>query len=138
MLLRAMGVKEPGQAGASGFSDGASIPAWGRAYAAEAAERGLVSGYEDGSFRPNQRVTRAELAVLLSRAAGLEGGKAAASGFSDAALIPAWARAAAASANASGLLQGRDGGRFAPAAQTTRAEAAVVLLRLLQLQQQRR
>ncbi|WP_048749706.1 S-layer homology domain-containing protein, partial [Paenibacillus sp. P22] len=92
MLLRAMGVKEPGPAGASGFSDGASIPAWGRAFAAEAAKRGLVSGYEDGSFRPEQRVTRAELAVLLSRAAGLESGKAAASGFSDAALLasPIW------------------------------------------------
>ncbi|MGU3471658.1 choice-of-anchor I family protein [Paenibacillus sp. D51F] len=138
MLLRAMGVKEPGETAASRFSDGASIPAWGRAFAAEAAERGLVSGYEDGSFRPDQRVTRAELAVLLSRAAGLEAAKNASSGFSDAALIPAWARTAAASAQAAGLLQGREGGRFAPAAQTTRAEAAVVLLRLLQLPSQGR
>lgn len=49
------------------FKDAGSIPAGAVGYVALAVEKGLVSGYENNTFRPNQPVTRAELAALLDR-----------------------------------------------------------------------
>ena len=50
------------------FSDASSISASAQKYVAVAVERGLVSGYDDGTFRGQQSVTRAEAAALLWRA----------------------------------------------------------------------
>ncbi|WP_243735016.1 S-layer homology domain-containing protein [Paenibacillus turpanensis] len=49
------------------FKDAKEIPAASVGYVAVAIEKGLVNGYENNTFRPNQPVTRAELAVLLNR-----------------------------------------------------------------------
>lgn len=48
------------------FGDNANIPAWAKESVARMKARGLISGYEDGSFRPERSLTRAELAKLLS------------------------------------------------------------------------
>ncbi|MCL6635148.1 MAG: S-layer homology domain-containing protein, partial [Peptococcaceae bacterium] len=53
-------------------------------------------------------------------------------GFTDAAEISPWARAAVALAVREGLMRGRESNRFAPQDRSTRAEAAVVLCRLLE------
>ena len=50
------------------FSDAYSISADARPYVAVAVERGLISGYEDDTFRGQQGITRAEAATLLWRA----------------------------------------------------------------------
>ena len=50
------------------FSDAYSISAAARPYTATAVQRGLVSGYEDDTFRGQQGITRAEAAALLWRA----------------------------------------------------------------------
>lgn len=50
------------------FSDWNSISDGARKYVAVAVERGLVSGYEDGTFRGQDGVTRAEASALLWRA----------------------------------------------------------------------
>ncbi len=49
------------------FQDEAQIPAWAKEAVEEAAEKGLMVGDPDGKFRPNDPITRAELAVILSR-----------------------------------------------------------------------
>jgi hypothetical protein len=49
------------------FKDAKNIPAGSVGYVALAVELGLVKGYDNGTFRPNQPVTRAELAALLDR-----------------------------------------------------------------------
>lgn len=49
------------------FKDAGKIPAGSVGYVAVALEKGLINGYEDKTFRPNQPVTRAELAALLDR-----------------------------------------------------------------------
>lgn len=49
------------------FKDAREIPAGSVGYVAVAIEKGLVKGYENNTFRPNQPVTRAELAALLDR-----------------------------------------------------------------------
>ncbi|NRF96028.1 S-layer homology domain-containing protein [Paenibacillus frigoriresistens] len=52
------------------FADAQKIPAGSVGFVAEAVEKGLVNGFEDNTFRPNQSVTRAEIAALLDRAGG--------------------------------------------------------------------
>lgn len=49
------------------FKDQNEIPAWAEKAVKEAAEKGLMLGDEKGNFNPNDPVTRAELAVVLSR-----------------------------------------------------------------------
>jgi len=49
------------------FKDADKIPAGAVGYIAVALEKGLITGYEDNTFRPNRPVTRAELAALLDR-----------------------------------------------------------------------
>jgi len=57
----------------------ADVPknAWCYAYVSELTERGVVSGYPDGNFYPDQVLTREEFAKLLAVAAGLQGHDAA-------------------------------------------------------------
>jgi hypothetical protein len=49
------------------FKDADKIPAGSRGYVAVAIEKGLIDGFEDNTFRPNEPVTRAQLAALLDR-----------------------------------------------------------------------
>ena len=99
-----------------------------------AVDEGILSGMPDGSFSPNESVTRAQIAVMLTRFAEhtakgelMLGAPAA---FSDAAKIPKWAKSAAETAGRLGLIGGDDAGRFSADAVCTRAMAAAVLRRL--------
>ena len=49
------------------FRDAASVPQWAEKAVLEAVEQGLMLGDAEGTFRPNEPVTRAELAVVLQR-----------------------------------------------------------------------
>ena len=49
--------------GKSPFSD--SVPAWAEPYVAAVAKDGIMNGYDDGTFRPQNNITRAETAVML-------------------------------------------------------------------------
>ncbi len=49
------------------FTDGTDIPDWARNAVAFSVERGLIRGYDDNTFRGEQPMTRAEVAVLLYR-----------------------------------------------------------------------
>ncbi|WP_127583704.1 S-layer homology domain-containing protein [Paenibacillus koleovorans] len=103
-------------------------------------EYSLISGYEDGTFRPNQTITRAEAAVIVSRAMKLpkltNGWTdaqtiAALAPFVDGVEIPAWAKSEMAAAAKVGILQG-DSGYIRPLDDVTRAQTAAMLRRLLQ------
>jgi len=113
-----------------GFAD-LSSGHWARAYLLLAREAGLIEGYTDGSVKPDQPITRAEMAVILSRAAELNGLPAKGPAYPDAAEIPPWAGDAVARATAAGLIQGFEDGSFRPFKVTTRAEAVSMLERLL-------
>ncbi|RIX52785.1 DUF4073 domain-containing protein [Paenibacillus nanensis] len=130
MLMRAL---KADSLSAPHFADAESIEAWAASSIAAAAERGIVVGFSDGTFRPNAVITRAEMVTLLARAAGLETSGDAKPTFADAADIPTWARAAVAAAEGISLVQGRDGNRFEPFAAATRAEAVFLLMRMLDL-----
>ncbi len=49
------------------YKDQASIPEWAKDAVEKATEKGWMKGDPDGNFRPNAPITRAEMAVILSR-----------------------------------------------------------------------
>lgn len=53
-----------------GFSDSRDLSDWSRGLVGAAADSGVISGYGDGSFRPQNNITRGEVAAMLSRAVG--------------------------------------------------------------------
>ena len=53
-----------------GFSDSRSLSEWSRGLVGAAAENGIISGYDDGSFQPFRDITRGEVAAMLVRAIG--------------------------------------------------------------------
>ncbi|QHW33714.1 hypothetical protein GZH47_24895 [Paenibacillus rhizovicinus] len=137
ILLRALGL----QSSASGqaYRDVNSSD-WFAGDVAAAAMFGLVSGYEDGNFRPANTVTRQEAMVMIARAMKLAGMETSISDIQAASLLAAyrdfasigtWAAPSAAILIQNGLVQGGDG-QLRPTGQITRAETAVIVVRLLQ------
>lgn len=107
--------------------------AWYAPGVAWAAEAGLVKGYDDGRFGPEDPITREQLATLLFRYAQHIGrntaGRDSLTGFSDGDTVSAWAQDAMAWTVDSGVLTGLPGDVLAPAVTTTRAQAAAMLQR---------
>jgi hypothetical protein len=71
LLVKALGLQSEAEAKMNvklSFTDANKIPAGAVGYVEIAIEKGLVNGFEDNTFRPNQEVTRAEIAALLDRA----------------------------------------------------------------------
>ncbi|GAB2670542.1 S-layer homology domain-containing protein [Paenibacillus thermoaerophilus] len=137
LLNRSLGLSA-GAASAS-FTD-VRAGEWHAGEIASAAGAGLIDGYEDGSFQPDRQVTRAEAAAMSVRALRFAGVPLDAPAGADAAetLKPyrdandvPWARDELAAAVRSGLLQGQSADTLAPNAPITRAEAAVLVERLL-------
>ncbi|MEK8131348.1 N-acetylmuramoyl-L-alanine amidase [Paenibacillus filicis] len=95
-----------------------------------AVKAGLLEGYPDGTLRPNQTVSRAEVAALFQRLAKTPASTITASPFLD---LPAdhWAAQAVAALKSSGLIDGATATGFAPDRSMTRAEAATLLDRYI-------
>lgn len=53
-----------------GFSDSRELSSWSRGLIGAAAQNGVINGYSDGSFRPNGRITRGEVAAMVARSLG--------------------------------------------------------------------
>lgn len=90
---------------------------------------GILGGYEDGSFRPNASITRAEFAKIAVSFFELEGLDCE-NPFLDVA-PSAWYAESVAAAAEIGLIEGYEGGLFRPDAPITRAEACTIVNRTL-------
>ena len=93
---------------------------------------GVVNGVGDGKFDPNASLTRQEAAAMLARLANvmekpLTSGTAS---FADNTSISSWAVEAVGQVQASGIMNGVEGNRFAPADPYTREQSIVTMLRL--------
>ena len=100
---------------------------WYSTSVATLSSMGVITGYPDGTFRPNASITRAEFATLLSRLSGVSTTRSAS--FSD--VSTHWARKAIAAVSAEGWVSGYPDGTFRPNANITRAEAMAMLNRML-------
>lgn len=129
MLMNTL--KPQGEAALLTFTDTAEIGTWAQKAVAQAFQAGIVTGYEEGSFRPNAKITRAEMAVMLANALGLAIEAETETGFADDKDVPAWSKGAVAAMKKQKLLEGKDNNVFDPIAPTTRAEAVTVLLNML-------
>lgn len=112
------------------FTDENEIPEWVKPHLAAVVGSGIIGGYEDGTFRADRKITRAELAVMIVRALHLKVDPNATSSFADADAIPVWARAEVAAASRAGIISGREHNAFAPDASATRAEAVSLIMAL--------
>ncbi|NUU60761.1 S-layer homology domain-containing protein [Paenibacillus agri] len=129
MLARALQLPE--NSDSVTFKDMDKIPAWAKSYVAQAVSKGIISGYNDGSFRPEQKLTRAELTVMIVRSLGITVDPKAKLTFADAKDVPAWAAPYIAAAANEGLVGGVGQNQFAPNRTATRAEAVTIILNLL-------
>ena len=91
-----------------------------------AKENGVVSGYEDGTFRPESSITREEIAVLLwtNRAQQQPAGQAP---YTDRDAVSDWALPAVEWAYEARMMAGNTDGTFLPRNNTTRAEGATII-----------
>lgn len=131
MLARALGLRQIGQARI--FKD-VQAGSWYEETVKLASGAGIINGYEDGTVRPNSKVTREEMAMMAVKAMELAtSSKLAAAdlNYKDTGQISNWASDAVGKATGAGLLKGLPDGSFAPAGSVTRAEAATLLRRLL-------
>lgn len=136
LVARALGLASAGTNGVFSDVQGAD---WYADAVAAAAQAGILSGYEDGTFRPNREITREEMAAMLIRAmkyAGIDLNLSAAQ--RDEALAPfkdadatGWAKSELAAAVQAGLINGKTADMLEPNGVATRAQSAVMLKRLL-------
>ncbi len=100
---------------------------WYTTYVATLEKAGVIVDSKDGNFRPNDAITRAELASMLAQFANVTGGT---TSFSD---VPAthWAADYIAAAVRSGWIQGYPDGTFRPEQTIKRAEMTAMVNRAL-------
>ena len=98
-----------------------------------AAAEGIVKGYSDTVFAPDDTVTREQLATILYRYAGYKEYDVSAKGdlttFADGSTVSTWAADGMTWAVGAQLITGKDGGKLDPTGTATRAEIATILMR---------
>ena len=104
-----------------------SAGAWYNKAIATLSRMGILSGYEDGSFRPNATVTRAEFAAMAARFD--TEAKPVDTPFTD--LTGCWAADEIAKAYGKGWVNGYGDNTFRPNGPITRAEAVTLINRVL-------
>lgn len=108
------------------YSD-VSDTAWYAAAVSTLSKMGVISGYPDGTFRPNAPITRAEFAAMIARFD--ETAKSADTPFTD--ISGHWAENAIGKAYGNGWVEGSSKTVFCPESNLTRAETATLLNRVL-------
>lgn len=106
---------------------------WFRACVSAAYGAGIVNGYYDGSFRPENNITRQDMAVMLVR--GLENDNISIEGsmtFDDEGLIADYAKKSVGKLAANGIITGYNN-MFRPGDELTRAEAAALICRIMNI-----
>lgn len=135
MLVKAMNLPVESSAGNVTFKD-VNNGIWYNDVVNTAVKAGLIKGYNDGTFRPNELVTREQMAVMLtnaliasgkSEAVTAEQVEAAIKDYSDTGSISDWAKAGLAQAVREGIVHGKTSSSLVPQDKATRAEAAVMI-----------
>lgn len=118
----------------AGFAD-VGADAWYANAVNWAVEAGIISGYGSGRFGPDDAVTREQMSALLYRYAEHKGYDTSKTtnlnGYGDGGSVSEYARTAMNWANAMGLITGTDKQLLLPLGNTTRAQAASILMRFV-------
>ncbi|TFB14218.1 S-layer homology domain-containing protein [Filobacillus milosensis] len=135
MLTRTLGLTMNDQARLAKFSDVNSSD-WYHDGIYAAKDVRLISGYGDGNYRPNDTINREEVMVIAVRALNLVNGNQEIAGenlteFNDTSDVSEWAKDKVNLAVGLEIVNGRTSTTLAPKATVTRAEAAVIIERLI-------
>jgi chitodextrinase len=139
LLVRSLGLEKLAEASTdTGFKDVVTDD-WFAATASVAVKYGLIEGFEDGTFKPEEQITKEQMAVMLYRAAQLAGAKPESAdssrvlnGLADKDQVKSWSKAAFEYLFSQGVVTKTKDNKLIPQAIATRADAAVMLRRLLQ------
>lgn len=104
---------------------------WAKDYISTAYAAGIISGYSEDRFGPNDLITREQMAVMAAKAANLDLVSEEIS-FTDSQSISSWAREAVAATVKAGIIKGYPDNTFRPQGNATRAEAVTVIVNALQ------
>ncbi|MNV00782.1 Endo-1,4-beta-xylanase A precursor [compost metagenome] len=133
MLLKAMDLRAEGKA--AGFSD-VKADAWYYQAVNGAQQLGIIKGKTDGSFGANEAITRQDMAVMLyqvlQKADATLVSQPVSEKFTDQEDIAEYAAVAVTYGQQTQLIKGMGNGAFVPRGTATRAEAAVLLNRVLE------
>ena len=128
MLTQMLGVSNDGTA-VSPFID-VDDDDYGVVSIAYCKAHGIISGYDDGTFKPDATITRQEAASMIVKAMGVS--KVSDELYPDDSTIAGWAKDAVYKAKAAGLMKGyEEDGTFRPTGKITRAEAASIMVNAL-------
>lgn len=111
-----------------GFGDTAGH--WAEKSISIAVHNGIVQGYDENRFGPDEYITREQMALMTSKAVGLTPAIAA-TAFTDDGSIAAWARGALAAAVKNRMISGYPDNTVRPQGNATRAEAVTVIVNAL-------
>ena len=135
MLVAASSYKDSVSSEGSGYSLFRDVKSsyWASEYIRCAVSEGWMTGYTDGTFRPETGISREQMAAILYRYAAQKGGDMSAAisldAFSDASRVSGFAAEAVRWAVGRQLLSGIGAGMLDPQGYATRAQVAVVLMR---------
>ena len=127
MLCKAFGISASEKRGQ--FED--ADESWSAGFVNAAYEQEIVRGMSERYFGAKEHVTREDMAVMAARAGKISGGDPAE--FSDFAEISSYAQDAVSALSQKGVISGYADGSFRPKNKITRAEAAVMIYRLIHL-----
>ncbi|MCG7337022.1 S-layer homology domain-containing protein [Sporosarcina sp. ACRSM] len=131
ILASCLLVSETNAASVSVFSDVPTSKSYAHAVY-ELAERNVIGGYEDGTFKPGASITRGQAASIIAKLVKLDTTKVKDPGFKD--VSPSqWNYGAIAALANAGIINGYGDGRFGPNDTITRAQMASILVKAFEL-----
>ncbi|UKS25681.1 S-layer homology domain-containing protein [Paenibacillus sp. HWE-109] len=100
---------------------------WANEAIAALSSNGIISGYPDGTFKPDREISRAEIIAIISKIVNFNNAKKLNSGVAFTDTANSWNKEQIAKAAEAGLIQGIAANTFAPEQSATRAEALTVM-----------
>jgi len=129
ILIKALNIKANNDVNLK-FTDSQKIPDWVKEYLAAAQENNIIIGYEDGSFRPDNKMTRSEATTMIMKAFKL-GESAGKTKFADDNILPSWAKGFIKKGSEEGIINGYQNNLFMPHRSITRAELIKIVSKTL-------
>ena len=108
------------------FFKDVSYKDWYYDYVSTAYDLGYITGYPDGSFRPNDNITRADICTIVNRVLKASPSENPVK-FKDDSDIPSYAKASVYALSTKGVINGYSNGKFAPKTYATRAQTAKII-----------
>lgn len=113
---------------------------WFAGYVGWAYDAGIVSGYSNGNFGPNDNITREQIAICIAKYVSYMGinlprENTAPAVFADADKTHSWAASYVETLRRAGIFNGNTAGELNPLGDITRAEAATVIMNVILAQQ---